>query len=191
MNGCRRHCIAGIQNQVEHNLLQLHSVSHHARKRSRHLRIDRDSALNQIAMDQSQNFDDDVSEPERPRLDIGLLEERPQARDDFSGATVVVRDVFQYLLQVRAAGIVPLNHSLRRARIGEDRGERLIELVRQGAGQLTERGNAAQVRQLALLLMEHVLAALSLGYIANDDDIAGLAPHLRSVGRQRRSQGLA
>ena len=68
-------------------------------------------------------------------------------------------------------------------RVGEDGGERLIQLVRERAGELRERGHAREVGELLALLARFLLGPPLLGEVANDHEVAGPALHVD--GRHR------
>src|SRR3954468_17456109 len=61
----------------------------------------------------------------------------------------------------------------------------------QRAGKLPQSCHPAQMRQLALLFLNHRFGPLPIGHVANDDDVAGLACHLHSVGHEDEAEELA
>ena len=74
------------------------------------------------------------------------------------------------------------------SRVGEDRGQRLVELVRDRAGQLAHHGDAHQMRQLAPLQVGFVLGLLGLGDV--DEHAADADRHavLVVIGARPRAQ---
>ena len=88
------------------------------------------------------------------RLELGLaaLEQRAQPPDHLARALVGGDDVLQDLREdLRLGGLVG-EEVLRRLRVAEDRGERLVQLVGDAAGELAQHRHARKMRELQALL---------------------------------------
>src|SRR5262245_5509700 len=137
--GARRaHRLAAVHHQVEHHLLQFDAVAVHRRQAGFEVALDLDRAGDQIAAHDVEHFADQRVDLERAELRLAALEQRAQAVDHVACALIGDDDVVQDLGQhLRGPGLVG-EEVLRGLRVGEDRGQRLVELVGDAARELAE-----------------------------------------------------
>ena len=130
----------------------------------------------EIAAGEFQHLDHDFIDIERLLLDLAFLQEQPQPPDDFARALVLGHDVGENLPHLRKIGRVLREIMLGRLRIAEDGGERLVQLVRQRAGQLAEHGHAREMREFAAPFVQLLLRLLARrdveGHAAHEDRFA-------------------
>ena len=84
---------------------------------------------------------------ERLRLHVAALVQRAEAADDLGGAVVVGHDIVADLAQLGEIDVLASEHFLRCLGVAENRGERLIQLVRDRrptAGPASTRGSCAE-----------------------------------------------
>src|SRR4029077_6037034 len=105
---------------------------------------------------------------DRLALRLAPLEQLPQPLDDPGRALVVRDDVAENLANVLRVGPVPREKALRCLRVGEDRAQRLIQLVRQRPGQLAEHRDARQLSELVALLLDVLLHMLAVRDVPRD-----------------------
>ena len=97
--------------------------------------LDRHATLDQVAVDQLEHFRHDFVEVEiAGRLDIAFPEQRTETVDNVPRPPVVVNDVLEDLAQLVHVQRAVAEQMLRGPGVGKDRGERLVQLVREGAG---------------------------------------------------------
>ena len=85
-------------------------------------------------MHQLQNLGDDLIEVTGPGIQLAFLEQGPQAMNDLSSPLIVVHDVLENLTDFRRGIRLARQKSLRCLGIGQNRRERLTDLVGQGSG---------------------------------------------------------
>ena len=176
-----------VEDEVQQHLLELDPVPEHLRQGGPQLSLDRHATLDQVAVDQLEHFRHDFVEVETAGwLDIAFPEQRTEAVDNVPRPPVVVNDVLEDLAQLGYVQRAVAEQMLRRPGVGEDRGERLVQLVREGAGQLTQHRHAAEVRHLVPLLLRFGFGAHSRGDVPHEGDETGLSGHLHGVRGQRR-----
>ena len=95
-------------------------------------------------------------------------QQRAQPVDDGAGAPVVPDDVLERRAQLHLVQRLASEEMPGRLRVAAHGGERLTQLVRQRAGELSERRHAAQVRELAPLRVGVDLSALAIGDVLDD-----------------------
>ncbi len=152
------HCIARVHHEIEQHLLKLHSVAEDWRQDRREVRLDGDALIQQIAADELKHLLHDLIHIERLALHLALFQKRAQAPDDLAGMLVGVHDVAQNFLQLCAVDLRTREEALRRLRIAEDCGQRLVEFVRERAGQFAEHRHAREMGQFRALVL-HILLA--------------------------------
>ena len=91
-----------------------------------------------------------------------------QAIDHRAGPLVVPDDVVERRPQLLDVDWTAFQKVPRRLRIAQDRRQRLTQLVRQCARQLSEHGHPAQMRQLASVGVGFQLRSLPIGDIPDD-----------------------
>ena len=141
------HRIESVQEEVEEDLLELDAVAEDLRQIGVELVQNGDAADHGVAVEQADHFLEDGVEVERPQVRGVFLHERPDPTDDLAGAGVIVGDVVEdvaNLLQVRVGGVQEPGRGLG---VAQDRGQWLVELVRQRRGHLAHRGDPPRVGQ--------------------------------------------
>ena len=150
--GVADHRFAGIHEQVQHHLLHLHAIGEHRGQYRSRAAPGNDIARDEFTVHQVEGFAHQVVEFDGCVLRVALAQQGPQALDDLRGAFIVLHDILQDFDELSRACRTLLQHAERRLGVAEDRGERLFELVRERARQLTEHRGARQVRELLTLI---------------------------------------
>ena len=143
-SGPRRQRMLGVREQIEHDLLKLERVGH----RRRHRRIEAHDDIHlrvaeRIAPQLERVLDDSI-EIGRGALRLMLAREGQQIRDDLRRALRLVMNRLQRLA-IRLAGFALVEQQL-----GErhDAGQRVVQLVRDPAHQLSDRGELLLLYEL-------------------------------------------
>ena len=89
----RFHGIAGVHDQVEEDLLELHAIRHGRRKVGGGEVRDGDAARDEIAAGEAQQFFETLVHVHRLELDLATAQHGAQALDDLSGAAIRADDV--------------------------------------------------------------------------------------------------
>ena len=181
------HRVAGVGQQVEHQLLQLHAVAVDLRQVGRQAGAHVDIARHELAVQELQHVVHDMVQLGGDELLVGLFHQQAQMVDQLPGPLVGLDDLRQDGADLRDVGRVVRQKALRRLGIAQDGGQRLVQLVGERARELGERGHPRQMGQLHALL-----ALLHFGLppcrdVAHDADGTGLA---LQVHRLDAHQGL-
>ena len=162
------HGLAGIQKQVQHDLLQLDPIATDAWQTRCQPGVDRHASLDQLAVRQGQDFRRNVVDIERLEAPLVLLQQRAQPGDDLAGAQVVGHDVVKNLAHRGQVGRGSRQQALGGLSIAEDRCKWLVQLVGQRAGELPEDGDPGQVRHFLAPLRDLHVRDLEVGDVASD-----------------------
>ncbi len=92
-----------------------------------------------------------------------VANEIPQPGQDGAGAPVVLDDVFQNAIDLVDARLVAVDQALAGLGVAQDRGQRLIEFMRNGAGQLAQGRDTGQVNDLPAQLLRFLLQRFLFG----------------------------
>jgi hypothetical protein len=144
------HRLAGVENQIEEHLLKLNAVTHNRRHASVERDAHLDAALDKIAARDPQYIHNEFARGERLQVRLSRLEERAQSLDDFARPLVFAHDVGKNVARLGEIGRLLREQALCRLRIGENDGQRLVQLVRQGVGELSHGRHARNMRQFSL-----------------------------------------
>ena len=107
---------------------------------------------------------------------LAILHERAQAADHFAGAQRLRADVLERGVDLALARIAAGDQALARLRVGRDRRERLIHLVRDAGRHLAHGRDAAEVRDAILHLPRFVLGTAPIGDVVQRADLAQRPP---------------
>ena len=144
----RFHGIARVHDQVEEDLLELHAIRHGRGKVAGGEIRDGDTARNEIAAGEAEQFFETLIHTHRLERDLAAAQHGAQALDDLSGAAVLADDVREDGAKLDEVGRVLRHEALARLRIAEDAAERLAQLVREGTRERAQGGHAGKMRQL-------------------------------------------
>ncbi len=126
-----------------------------------------------------------------------LAEERAQPRDDLGGPLAVADGPPRGFARAGDVGRIRGEHPQARARVGDDAGERLVDLVCDRRGQGSEGGDPGDVRQLGMESGERRFGLSPFGDVLDGADVLHLAPAVaqrvscdmhvldRSIGQQQ------
>jgi hypothetical protein len=126
-----------VHDQIENDLLQLDTVPPHDWQVASEVRSQRDVTSRQLSAHQRDDVLDDRGEIQRCELDWTLPHQSSNPLDDVVRSLPIVGDVLEHfakLIRVERAGGDPTQARLR---IGDDRGQRLIDFVNDRGGQLS------------------------------------------------------
>jgi hypothetical protein len=119
-------------------------VAEQERQIGGHLGPDGDAPGGRIGRGQFHHIRHDVREPDRQSLRRRSLYERTDALDDAGRPLGVTRDVLERLPDVAEIGPTGRQQRQARGRVVHDRGERLVQLVGEGRGDLADGRNVGQ-----------------------------------------------
>ena len=186
----RRHGIARVEYQVEQDLLQLHAIAAHLRQRRRQLRRDRHSTPDQIAVNQVEHFLDDHVDVEGLRLRRSRPHQRTHPMYHLARTAACRNDVAKHVAHLCDVRRRQAEQAQPRLRVGDDRRQRLVQLVRQGPREFADRHDAAGVRKFLSKSKGLELRHLDTGHVGMRDHRATLGP-LQRFRRQSEPEDLA
>ena len=125
-------------------------------------------AADKLGMHELQGRRDEAVEVEKLGSMLALAQQSAQAADDLAGAVVLLHDVVQHFAQLGEIGLRHRQHAAARLGVGEDRGERLIDLMRDRARKLAQERDPHQMRELATLLLDLDLRTLERRDVGKD-----------------------
>ncbi len=168
------HRVIGVQDQVQDQLLQLPAITLHARKRLGKSRDHGDAGSLQIPAHQGQHFLHDFIEADRCTGTRRVVDkDASQLTQDPARAPTRRDDVVEDLLQFRhTARSRPLAESACHLRVGQNRRQRLAQLVRQRCRQHAHRHHATGLRQFLTQLLRHLFIELPRSDVSMCDDCA-------------------
>ena len=143
----RFHGIAGVHDQVEEDLLELHAIRHGRRKIAGGEIRDGHATPNEIAVGKAKQFFENFFHAHRLELGFSAAKHGAQMLDDVSGAKIRADDVREDGLNLGEVGRIARHEALGRLRIAEDAAEWLTQLVREGTRKRVQHGHAGKVRQ--------------------------------------------
>src|SRR5580704_2236591 len=132
-----RHCLNAVHDQIQHDLLKLDAIANDRIEIGGQRGFDSDAMTAELGAHENDYLPDQVVDIDRDHLGRGLAREGSDALDDIPGAVAVSDDASRGLprfLEIRLVGFEPEQAGVR---IGDDCGQRLIDLVRNGCGELT------------------------------------------------------
>src|ERR1700740_757936 len=94
-----------------------------------------------------------------------LLEERPHFRNHVTGSIAITNDATNRLPSFIDSRRPPRQPTQAGTGIAHDRGQRLIDLMRDGRGQLAQSGYSGDMSQLRLRSLQGLLAQFALSYV--------------------------
>ena len=123
---------------------------------------------------------DDAVDVHRRLLRLGFRRELADPLNDLPGPVAVLRDAVEGAANPLEVGIRRGQPVQRRVGIGDDGGQRLIDLVSDRRDQLPQRGDTGHVRELhlrvavsLLAVAQFLLGPLALGDVPGDAAVAG------------------
>ena len=157
-----RHRIHGVHQQVQQHLLELHAVADHDREVRWHVGSNRHVAQRGLRRGQGEDVVHDVVELQLRLLGRRALRQGTHALDDGARTLGVGDDVGHDFLQL--VHLLAPTREQPSARVGVvgDRGQRLVQLVREGGRHLAERRHARHVRECRLRLPQRLLRLLAI-----------------------------
>ncbi len=191
------HCVAGVDGEVDDHLLELARIGADGAEAATmlHLQLDR---LAEQPLQQGRDLGDDVRQLKHLRPQRLLARESEQLAGQAGGAVRVGADLLDVVI-VAVAGRVAHQHEVA---IADDRGQDVVEVVGDAAGELAD---GLHLRGLGDLALEAILLAIVLereqdGGVAEAAGTGdgerdrlvgpGLQPH-RDVARHGRAAGEA
>ena len=153
------------------------------RRRCRHAPRD------QLASSQLEDVVEELRRVHGLQPRVAAPEQRAKTTDDLRGPLVRRHDVVKNRVDLAEVDRLAFDEMPRRFGVARDGGERLVELVRKRARELSERGNAREVRQLAPLLVDLELGVMTRRHVRASDHGAALGPleRLDAQGKPARS----
>src|SRR6185369_10358745 len=183
------HGVAGVENQVQHDLLQLHAIAPYQWKPRRQTSGHRDSAAKQVATKDLDDVVDHVVQRELPGVVPPIGKPAAKFAQHASGTPAVGDDICEddinFGAVVSAAARAETPGSLG---VPKDRRERLTELVRQRRRQHAHRHDATGMRELLAHAKRLGLLVLSPADVAVSDDGSALFPPERNDGNREPAQ---
>ena len=175
------HRVHGVHDEVQQHLLELHAVTEDERKVGWHVGSNRDTPGGRLGGRQRHDLVHQVREPDRDPLRRRSLCHGAHALDHGARSLGIAIDVGERRPQLVHVGAPVRQEGETRAGIVYDGRERLVHLVRDRRGQLSERGDARHVGERRLRLIQRLLCSLAFAQVDHRDEHALVA---RRLGRQ-------
>ena len=128
------------------------------------------------------------------RVDVGcdivglaVLQERADPADHFGGAVSFLDHAFERVLRLGHLGRGPVEPAQRGVAVGDHRGERLVDLVRDRGGKLAHGGQPRDALELGLRHRDRGLGTDALGLVRRHADDLG---HLALLIDHRMADGV-
>ena len=161
--------VESVEQEVQDHLLQLDAVTVHQRSRRRQMQGERNPPDEGVALDQPGDVAHQVVEVEVLELLRFLLaHEAPQVADDVARAAHVLSDVEEDVADLVEVRGLALEQARAGVGVGEDRRQRLVELMRQRHGELAHGRDSRHVGELLLHLPELGVGATALQGVSED-----------------------
>ena len=160
-----QHRLLGVDDQVEQHLLHLMRVGEYLRKAGGERIDNRDVRDALIVRPQRERLADDVVQVDHGARGLTFASERQQVAHDSGGALRLAEDGLEappgLLVNLRGR---PLRQPLGQ---GQDRRERVVQLVGDAGDRLAERGELFGLQQLVIQVARLVLELLALAHVAH------------------------
>ena len=143
----RRHCIAGVDGEVDDDLFELARIGADRAKAAAMLDHQLDGLAEQ-ALQQVRHFRHDVGQLQHLRPQRLLAREGEQLASQARGAVGVRLDLLDVVI-IAVAGRVPHQHQVA---VADDRGQDVVEVVGDAAGELADHLHLRRLSDLALEL---------------------------------------
>ena len=113
--------------------------------------MDRGAVPDETIARELEHFFNQAVDGKRLQAGFPVLEQGSQSPDDLARPLVFAHDVRENLAGLGEIGRLLREETLRRLGVGEDDGQRLVQLVRERARQLAHRGDPGKVGQFLVL----------------------------------------
>ena len=141
------HRFDGVEDQVEHHLLKLDPISRNERQAFRQLCLQQSPGSAQFAARQCDDFADHLVDVQQVLARRGLSDERTHPADDVAGSSPGPDDPIESLSNLLRIGWLHIEPAQSGLRIGDHRGDRLIDLMGDRGRQLPHGHDAVGVRE--------------------------------------------
>ena len=175
---CRQHCLLRVDDQIEQHLLQLVAIGKDLRQAGGERVEHRDIREPLLVRAKRERLPHDLVHVDHRARRLPLARERQQVSDDARGALGFAEDGFE----PAADGVVEPGSLRQPLGPTEDRGERIIELVRDAGDRLAERRHLFRLHQLGVDVARLVVHFLALADVADERFDAQRAPGAGRVG---------
>ena len=138
----------GVGEQVQDHLLDLHVIAKGDRQRRRREELDGDAVEQGVVRDEADRVRDQVIERYRQPHEVGLLEQPPRTADHLGRPPVVADDVLETGPELAQVRLQPGQQPAPCLGVGEDRRQRLGQLVRERRRQLAHARNPVEMGEL-------------------------------------------
>ena len=159
----------GVLQQIAHHLLQLHGIPRH-QQAALQLQAQLDVLVVDFRLDDGQHLADHLCRIEWQALARCLAGERTGRADDFGCTTAFRKNVLQAFQRIAHRGLLALQPAHAGRSVGEDGGQRLIDLVGDGRRQLAKNRRLRGTLQFAARGMQFGLGTAPLADIADHAD---------------------
>ena len=149
-----RHCLDGIEDEIEDNLLHLDSVPVDRRDLGAELGLQCDIGALQLGPHEGYHLDDELVDVEHLPPRQGLPGERTDSVDDFAGPLPVLDDAFQRLPCLRHIRRSCFKPSHRGFGISDHARDGLVDFVHDGRRQFAHGRDPVCVRKVGLRFMQ-------------------------------------
>ena len=157
------HGFQSVQEQVEHHLLQLHPVAEHAREIPGELGPQSRACPPRFGLGQGDHLANDVIDVQRLLLGRRSAREGSNPRDHVAGPPAVAGDGLQAVAHFVEIRRRTGQEAQAGVRVDDDARERLVDLVSDGRGHLSQRRDAATCASSACALRDGLFCLLPLG----------------------------
>ena len=145
----RVHRLAGVDDQIDDDLLQLHAIGTDLSAKRAQLDCRIDPVLDQFKADQAQGLADDVVERFIAAQRVALARQGQNAAGDLAGSMGAGDDPLQCLVCFDQIGLRAAQPVTAGFAAAADRRQRLIDFMGDGRSQFTQGGHAGDMGQFA------------------------------------------
>jgi hypothetical protein len=144
-------------------LLQLNGIAPRQERAVLQIQLDVDIAADQLAVQQTDGRFDKVIDIDVLRLPLAFPQKTAETVDDLTCPIVFVNNLLESIANFDEVRRILRQEMEGCLRIGQDRGERLVDFVRNRSGKLSEHGHAHQVFNFQTLQRDLGLGRLLFG----------------------------
>ena len=194
-----RHGVDGVDHHGQHDLLDLVGIAAHVRQLFAQREIELDGRHVHLVLHQPHAAVDDLVEVAPLQVHGRDTRKRKQVLDQLATTLALAGDQVEragHLFAARSGGEIVLDPALHHARVGQDAGERVVDLVGDDSGHLADGGHLLHLQHVLVRLLEFaglLLDAVFQGAGPGGDlglrqlqAAAHVVERLRQVARSRR-----
>ena len=165
------HRVDRVAHEIQHHLLQLDRIGVDRRQRLLAFESQADVVQACVGLGQRAQVLEQARAVDRLALDLAVLDEVAQPPDHLAGPQRLRVDLLERGEHVAGVRLGLRHQALAGPCVGRDRGQRLVDLVREARGHLAHGREPAEVRQALLQHARVVLGAAPVGDVVDGADV--------------------